>query len=300
MFDKGWYLIMEKRHKFGHRYDGWRISDEDPFINLLMYIMPERSDAHVLFQEDIDITKTMKYLYEKRRAGYKELKFYHIVYAAAVRVLAMKPKMNRFICGKKMYMRKNIEISMMALKSGDKEDIGSQDSSVKIRFDPKETLFEISEKTEKYIKESKESLDTSADALAKFINNAPGFVTGFVVGLLKFLDKRGWLPKAVINASPFHCSMYITNLGSLGINSIYHHIYNFGTTTIFAALGARKRKNVVNDDGTIKKMQYMDFKLAIDERCVNGFYNSGAIKLFIHYIMNPELLEKSDEVTGNV
>ncbi|MCL2383865.1 MAG: 2-oxo acid dehydrogenase subunit E2 [Oscillospiraceae bacterium] len=119
----------------------------------------------------------------------------------------------------------------------------------------------------------------------------PNFMIKFLIGLIRFLDRYGILPKFVIDASPFHTSVFLTNVGSLGIDSIYHHVYDFGTTSIFIAMG-KKKKTYIYEEDTIKEAKAISFSFVCDERVCDGQYFASSIKLFRRYLKRPELLEK--------
>lgn len=109
-----------------------------------------------------------------------------------------------------------------------------------------------------------------------------------------FLDKRGILPRAVIKASPFHTSAFLTNVASLGIDAIYHHLYDFGTTGIFLAMG-KKKKSYIYDDDTFKEEKCISLAFVCDERICDGYYFASSVKLFNKYLKKPELLEENIE-----
>ena len=122
----------------------------------------------------------------------------------------------------------------------------------------------------------------------------PDWLFKFVVNTLMFLDKHGMMPKAIVELSPFHTSAYLTNLGSLGIEPIYHHIYNFGTVGIFLAMGKKKKTYIYEDDNIVQE-KAICLKWVADERICDGFYYASALKSFYRYLKKPELLEQNIE-----
>ena len=116
--------------------------------------------------------------------------------------------------------------------------------------------------------------------------------------MLKFLDKHGIMPKAVIKASPFHTSVFLTNVGSLGIDSIYHHIYNFGTTSLFFSMG-KKKKSYIYEEDEIKEEKCITIAFVGDERICDGHYYATSFKQLNKYLKRPELLEKQPKNIEN-
>jgi len=123
----------------------------------------------------------------------------------------------------------------------------------------------------------------------------------FTVAFLEMLDYFGLMPKSIIDVSPFHGSVIITDMGSIGLPAIYHHLYNFGNLPVFIALGAKKKVNELNSDGSAAVKKYIEFKLVVDERICDGFYFSQAFKMFKSLLKNPAVLnEPPDNVIEDI
>ncbi len=273
--------------RFGDRSDGRKLRNVNPFFRVIPHLMPERNDAQVFFESQIDVEETHNVIRELRKEGYK-VGFLHVVIAAIVRTISQRPKINRFVRGKKTYARNDISISF-ALKRNLDDD--GEETTVKVVFDPKDTLYDVVDKVNSTVEENKdENANNDTDKAAKFFNMLPNFILGFVMGLIKFLDNRGRLPKFLIKLSPFHSSVFVTDLGSLKIDPIYHHIYNFGTNSVFVAFGIKRKEHVVNNDMEIEKRKKMNLKIVADERIVDGFYFAKSLRLSEKYMENPRLL----------
>ncbi len=167
-----------------------------------------------------------------------------------------------------------------------------QETTLKIRYTGEENIFEIKDKLEETIKQNKDTATSNnTDNMAKSLSNTPTIFVKLAVNLFRFLDKHGLLPKAVINASPFHTSAFLTNVGSLGIDTIYHHLYNFGTTSMFFAMG-KKKKSYIYENDEIKKEKCITIAFVGDERICDGYYYASSFRSFIKYLNRPELLEQ--------
>jgi len=275
------------------RSDGYYLTQLNPFSRLIPFIMPERTDAHVFFKESIDLTRVEPFLKMYRDTYKVKIGMMHLIVAAMVRTMSQKPKINRFVAGKKLYARKEVAISF-SMKKAMTEKAG--DAAVKISYDPKATIHDIVKIINKEVAENKaEMADNKADHMTKVIGTLPNFVISlFFVGV-KWADGLGILPSFLLEASPFHTSIFMTNLGSLGIEAVYHHIYNIGTTSLFIAFGKKRLEKKITKDGEVVKTM-MDLKVVADERIVDGFYYATAFKLFIRYLEHPERLLEPPKV----
>lgn len=281
------------KRRFGDRYDGRLLRSIDPFYKIIPYIMKTRADAQNLFDDRIEISAIEEYLNKKRREGCREIGFLHIVIAATVRTLSQKPGLNRFIAGQKIYARNEILISL-ALKKHLTED--STETTIKLKFEPTDTLTDVARKLNEAIKENKkEDAENNADKTARLIMTCPGFLVRFIVWFLKFLDYHGLMPKLINRLSPFHTSIFITDLGSLGIQPVYHHLYEFGTTSVFIAFGSKERERTLDKDFNPVEKKFVNIKAVTDERIVDGLYYANAFKLFVRLMHNPERLETPPE-----
>ena len=276
---------------FGLRCDGRKLKTLDPLFRVIPHVMKERNDAHVYYTEELPIKALDEYIAKKAEEGIK-MSYMNIIYAALIRLLAEKPHLNRFVMDGRTYARHDITISL-AIKKGMTED--AEETNIKLHFTGRENIFEIKEKLDSSIAENKEvTTQNDTDKLVKFLSHMPDWLFKFVVNTLMWLDKHGMMPKAVVELSPFHTSAYLTNLGSLGIEPIYHHIYNFGTVGIFLAMG-RKKKTYIYEDDNIVQEKAICLKWVADERICDGFYYASALKSFYRYLRKPELLEQNIE-----
>lgn len=276
---------------FGKRSDGKELKHVMPFFRIMPCIMKERNDSQVYFNQDIAIKKIDQYINEKAQEGIK-ISLLDIMFATVVRILAERPKLNRFAINGRIYARNKITLAITIKKALTEE---GDETTVKVDFDGTENLFEVRDKLQKLIAENKDlEAENGTDKIAGILSKIPTSVLKVTVGLLKFLDKHGCLPKSIIEVSPFHTSAVVTNVGSLGIDSIYHHIYNFGTTSMFFAIG-KKKKSYVFDDEELIKEKTVNVAFVGDERICDGHYYASSFRSLARYLTHPELLEKGPE-----
>ena len=281
---------MKKR--FGDRYDGRRVRHSDPTNMIIPFIMRERNDAEVFFDAEVNMSRIDELIREKRKNG-EEARTLDYIIAIIVRTISQYPRMNRFIAGRRCFARDNILISMVIKRE---LNTHTPETAVKFEFDPKSTVSDISKKIDETIEKTKHKDDVnSIDKLMKTLNVLPRCLFSFAIWFMRFTDFYGVLPKAVHNASPFHTSVFITNMGSIGAEPIYHHIYNFGSTSLFIAMGNKRKQRVIGKDGKIQERKVMKLRFVADERIADGYYLAVALKYFSNLFEHPELLEAPPE-----
>ncbi len=281
---------------FGHRSDGRKLKNVPPFFRVIPCVMLERNDAQVYFKQDIKLKELDEYIDRKAKEGIK-LSYMNIIYAAIVRIITERPYLNRFAMNGSLYARNQIFVSLAIKKSFADE---GQETTIKLPFTGTENIFEIKEKLDNAIEKNKDySTSNNTDALAKTFSIVPNGFIRAAFKLLKFLDKHGAVPKAIISASPFHTSVFLTNVGSLGIDSIYHHLYNFGTTSLFFAMG-KKKKSYIYDDDEMHEEKCITIAFVGDERICDGYYYATSFKQLSKYLKKPELLEQPGVVKEDI
>lgn len=277
----------KRRRRWGDRADGRLVRTMSPMSKVVPFIMKVRSDAQNHFEDEIDITNIEKYLDEKHAAGYKNVSLLHVLIASYVRCIAQRPGINRFCSGQRIYARNNIECVMSIKKE---MSITSPDTTIKVEFDPRDTVLDICNKFTSTV-ESALAADSNFDNTAKWLSKLPRPFFRFAIGFLRFLDYFGMIPKKLVKVSPFHGSFIVTSMGSLGINAIYHHLYDFGNLPVFLCYGKKFSRNVIMNDGTVQKRNFITFKAVTDERICDGYYYASAFKIINRQLQHPEWLD---------
>jgi len=288
--------MAKTRRRFGDRKDGRRIRSLAPYDTVSPYIMVSRSDAQNYLIDKFETSQVDQYVLQKRRNGLGGFGIMHVILAAYVRLVSQKPGINRFISGQKIYARQNIEINMAVKK---KLRAGETNTVIKVVFDPTDTAEDVFHRFEAAMTTAFEEDENDFDGTARILNYIPGLIKKFAVWFLKTLDYFGLLPMVLLKVSPFHGSMFITSMGSLGIPPIYHHLYNFGNLPVFLAFGAKRYENQINDLGKVVKKKYMDYTVVTDERICDGFYYASGLKLFRSYLANPSKLDNPPQEVIN-
>lgn len=283
----------KKRRRFGDRKDGRKVRTLHPMVKMTPYIMARRSDACNTFADSFLITKTEAFCRRKVKEGKENFGILHVILAAYVRTISQRPAVNRFVSGQKIYARNKITVVMVVKR---KMALDTPDTCIKVDFEPTDTVDEVYEKFNKAVVENTGEGDkNSFDKLNKALALIPGLLLRWTVKLLFFLDYFGWLPRKLTDLSPFHGSMIITSMGSLGIKPIYHHLYDFGNLPVFLAYGTKRTENEIDSDGNIYKRKYIDLKAVTDERICDGYYYASSFRMFKKFIENPNSLETPPE-----
>lgn len=270
------------------RKDGVRVKCEDPMYALIPYIMDKRYDAMNMINLDIPLEPIRNYMKAKRNEG-KYTSVLAIVIASYLRAMAEYPLLNRFVVNKKIYDRKFVDCAMVVLKPGDQDQEGTMG---KMRLNPGDTIFQVQEAITSYIETNRaQGKNNSLDRIMARLLSVPG-LPNVAIGLFKFLDRHGLLPLSIIDASPFHTSFTITNLASIRTNYIYHHCYEFGTTSVFMAMG-NPREVPTRIRGEVQMITCLPIGVVMDERICSGHYFANVFSYMKRFLSDPSLLERS-------
>ncbi len=292
-------LIIKKRGGLTLAREGRRIKGKVPMDAISPFIMANRLGAANAFSATVDISKCEEMIREKRAEGMTSLGMMHLFMAAYVRVVSQLPGINRYIRGQRLFARNGIQICM-AIKKELK--LNAPESVIKIFLSPEDTLTDVYTSLSRELATNKQEGDqNSMDSFARILVKLPRVFLKSAVGTLRFFDYFGLLPRSLTNLSPFHGSMFITNLGSLGIPPVVHHLYSFGNLPVFIAMGSKRTEYALNSKGEPEKRRVIDFTLTCDDRICDGHYYASAFKLFKKILENPEqLFEQPKEIIEDI
>lgn len=267
------------------RADGKRVKDLPPIVSAIPYIMPKRYDAQNMITENIDEEIIKNFIREKRREG-NRTNHMAVIIAAYYKAVLKNPKLNYFVMNRKIYERNHFCVSFVLLKK--LPDGRPDETTLKVFLEPTDNVFTVTEKIEREIAANSDTEQkNSTDKFARAMFSVPG-LPRFVVGLAGLLDRWGLLPRKIIELSPFHTSMFITNLASIKTSYIYHHCYEFGTTSVFICMG-KPVPNAASGDLT-KKM--MPLGVVMDERICTGYEYATFCNDFRRILRQPTCLER--------
>ena len=281
--------MSKYKRRFGDRKEGRLLRSLPAFAKFVPFIMPTRNDACNQYEESFEVSDVDRRLRKLRVDGYKGIGILHFIIAAYIRGVSMLPGMNRFVVGRRIYARDNIEVVMTVKRS---LAIDATETTIKVVFEPTDTIFDVYRKMSEKIDEIKTvEGNNNTEDVAEAMCKAPRFLLRFALTILRIMDYFGWLPQSLLDASPFHGSMIITDLGSLRIGPIYHHIYNFGTLPVFISFGAKRHAYELDRHGNMVDRKYVDCKFVMDERAVDGHYYAQFLQAFRYICQHPEIVE---------
>lgn len=276
-----------------NRPDGYKLKGCDPFYEIIPHIMPHRYDATNYVNLDLELDSISKYVNKCRERGIT-MRHMSVVIAGYLRLVSQNPNLNRFVINRRIYSRNHFAVSFVALKPS--PNGGNSETVIKLYFNMDDDIFEVNRKVEKAIEETEKVADAPGNSTDKFlywINKVPGLMRS-IIGFLKTWDKFFGLPFSIIDASPFHTSLFITNLASIRLGAVYHHMYDFGSTSMFIAMGQPEKK-LVRVGETIVDKKVIPVNVSTDDRVESGYYYARCFRQFKRYMANPEVLEKKPE-----
>ncbi len=283
-------MAKNDRRRFGDRKDGRLLRSLPAYTTFTPYIMPTRNDALNLYEESMEVTEVDRRLRRLRVDGYKGIGILHFMIAAYIRLVSMLPGLNRYVAGRRIYAANDITVVMTIKRA---LTIDATETSIKVHFEPTDTIFDVYRKMNEKIDEVKASEEhNNTEDVAEALSRLPRFILRFVIGVLRMMDYFGWLPESLVEASPFHGSLIVTDLGSLRIKPVFHHIYNFGTLPVFIAFGAKHHVYELDRHGNMVDRKYVDCKFTIDERTADGHYWAQAFQAWRYIFQHPEILEQ--------
>ncbi len=281
---------MDKiKRKRGDRRDGVWLKELDALHTIVPYLYPNRADNEAFISERIDLEPINRYLEEKNRDNEgDQYKFFQILIAALVKTITLRPKMNRFIQGYRIYQRNVLTMGFVVKKEFNDE---AHEALAFIPFEPDTTIETVHQKIIDEIHSCRGDAPDNSTAGMETFKKLPKPVLTFMMWLMRKLDFYGRVPEFLVKTDPNYASCFITNLDSIKLKSGYHHLSNWGTNSLFVIIGEKKLSPFYDEKGNVTMKETIDLGLTIDERIADGFYYSKTIKLLKHLLQHPELLE---------
>lgn len=269
------------------RHDGIRVRHGDPLLHVMPYIMCGRNESVVYYKRSVPIEAFQKYIVEQRRKGIR-ITMFNLIVASLLQTVYRRPMLNRYIIGRRLYEHRNFEATYTVKQSLTDEGL---ESVAKVGFDPDDTIFTVAEKMGKNTAAIKQGELKGDDKFIRLFTHMPRWFMRLVASLLRFLDFHGLLPGSFVDILPFYSTIFISHLGSLGADAPFHHLYEFGTNSMFLTIGRTYEAPYKAADGGVEWKRTIDLAFSIDERVCDGFYLIRSLKLFEQFLQNPQLLE---------
>ena len=283
--------MSEQKKKWGDRPDAVWLKDLPAMNRIMPGIMPTRADNEAYINVDIDLRPLDAYLAKKNEGRTADkYTYFHVISAAIGRAFVLRPRMNRFICNYKVYQRNELTLAFVVKK---KFNDKAEEGFAFLTYDDKETMDSYHAKIMSQIHAGRREdvLDTSSNAM-DIITKLPQWLINTIVKAVLWMDTPGWAPQSLIGTDPNHASIFLSNLGSIGLEGGYHHLVNWGTNSCFVVLGKKYMKMEYRKDGTSDLHEVIPLGITLDERIADGYYYSGTVALVKKLLANPELLDE--------
>lgn len=277
---------------FRDRADGVLLTKVSGFRKMWPFVIISRMEATVYSSFRIRLKNTLDWL-ERTNAGREDqITLFHVILAACVRMLALRPDLNRFVAGRRFYQRRTINISFVVRREKTEK---STETNLKLTFDPFSTLETVARQTEAAIQSTQKSRTSHDEKMSNVLTSTPRFMIQLLMRAGRILDYFGLLPASYIRKDSMFASAFVAHLGSIDLDAIYHPMFEWGNASFFLVVGKRKREPVQNELDEIRVEEVMNITFSQDQRITSGFHFAGAAALFIDLIENPEALMKKPE-----
>ncbi len=275
----------------GRRNDADAVSGIKLYHRIFPYLMDKRNDALVYYPVTIDMTKSLQFIRRRNmHAGEHKYQLFTVIAAALVRTIALKPALNRFVVGHRFWQRRELSFNFVVKQSY--SETGAQRNAL-VRCEPDMTFEEIAALMRNAVSQARNDDESREERVLAAFFRLPHLLRRLLLSVLRGLDAAGRYPKSLGRIDGLHASAFIANLGSIGLPSpLMHHLYNWGTTSLFVSFGRLERTR----DG-YRESGIMKFGFTIDERIAEGYYFMRSMKLFQYFLENPHMLEQPPDLS---
>lgn len=267
------------------RSDGDYVRDLPPIRRIIPFIMRGKNEAIAYFQYKLDVSRTEDFIEKFRQSTGKKITYLHLAIFGAIQALARKPKLNRFVAGKRIFQRRGIWISLSAKKAKEED---APIVTVKRLFTPEQSLGEIFDTVQEAVELSRSGKKTATDKEMQFLLRLPFFLLSLVVRFQRMLDHFGLLPASFIRNDPLYASLFIANLGSIQVDAAFHHLYEYGNIPIFLVMGRAQEEVVVGAQRQPEVRKLLPICISLDERITDAFYGIRALEIFRQIFEHPQ------------
>ena len=277
--------------RFGDRRDAKLLRDTDALHFIMGIIYPNRADNEAYIAERVNLEPIKAYLAKKNVEGIPfKYTFFHVILTALVKTVTLRPKLNRFYANENYYQRNKVTAGFVIKKEFSD---GSEEAMALLEAKPDATIDTIHEEIRRQVQATRnEQKMNTTDNSMDILNKLPRFLSKAAIRFIRFLDRHGWCPDFLIGSDPNYSSVFLSNLGSIRLRSGYHHLTNWGTSSLFCIIGEKKWTPLYDQNGLVEMRETVDLGLTVDERIADGYYYSKSIRLFKYLLEHPELLEQ--------
>lgn len=293
--------MSEHKKRWGDRKDAKLVRGLDSMHVIVPYTCPNRTANEAVVVEEIDCTALEEYV-AKLNSTNPDFKytFFHIISAAIAKTIVLRPRMNRFYSGTKLYEKNDVVLTFVVKKQFT-DDAHEAMAIIKCEKEGVSPLEDVYGKVKKFVTgvrvDGEKGGTTDIMDVLKYL---PGWLLKFFFRVLKTLEKHGHYPAVLMKEDPYYASCFISNLGSIKMHADYHHLAEWGTNSFFVIIGEKKPTPVFNEDGTYQMKNVLKLGVTVDERIADGVYFAKTIKIIKKLLANPELLELPVETSVDI
>jgi hypothetical protein len=267
------------------RPDGDLVKDESFVRRMIPYLMRGRNEAAIYHDEVVDLTQFRPWMRDYNRSHPDNaITLFHVILYGIARGLFARPGMNRFVSGGRIYQRRGVYLSFAAKK---KFDAKSPLTTIKMECLENEPFDAFVRRLKELLGEGRSDKERTVDKEVRWALKLPGVLLRAALALARFLDRVNLLPGGMIKNDPMYCSAFVANLGSVGIDRTYHHLYEYGTASLFGVIGVPKKTLVVGADDQPVVKEMVEMRWSFDERINDGFYSALALRAFTRIMADP-------------
>ena len=271
------------------RRDGIRVKGLDGYHKILPYVMPKRTEAEVSLTEQFDVTELVKYMAARNEEDGVHIKLFHSMITAIARTVYHRPRLNWFISGKAFYERPDITFSFVVKQTFEDE---GEETLMFMKVRPDMNIDSVSKLILGDVKKVRKEKTNDLDKLMEFVGSLPRWFLEIFFATLRRLEYHGIMPKFLTDGDPNYSSVLISNLGSIGSDSCYHHLSNYGTCSVMITIGKMHKEQKYMEDGSWQERDVINCTFTVDERLADGFYYAKSLRIMKYLLENPKAMEE--------
>ena len=280
--------MTEAKRSFKDRRDGRYVRDMDGMHIIMAHLLSRRTACEASLSEKIDLTNILAYLEEKNNGAAFKYTIFHVIAAAAGKMLVLRPYLNRFIAGRRYYQRQDVTLAFVVKRQFSD---GGDEGLLVLPYPKDGTIDGLAARVVAEAQKNRGGdLGGSMDAV-NVLARLPRFLLAFIIRILRVLDFYGLVPTFLTAGDPYYSTLFLSNLGSIKLNAAYHHLTDWGTNSLFMTIGEKHQAAFYNDKGEAELRPVLELGFTLDERLADGYYYSRSVKLLKYLLQNPRLLE---------
>ncbi len=276
---------------FGKRPDASLVRDLDAMRRFMPYVSPRRNDSLFYMSQDIRAEAAFEFIDKRNqeRPKNRPITLFHLFLRAVSLVMLARPGVNRFVKAGRLWQRDGVWMTFSAKR---KLVDGAPMITIKRRFYPEsESLDEMTDGIYEQLKAGRRGKLTTSDKEMNLLLRLPGPLIRLSLAIAQFADRFGLLPRRMIEADPLYTSVFLANLGSINYPAGFHHLWEYGTASMFGVMGRIERAV----DGDRK----FSVGWTYDERVEDGLYSYYSLGMIRDWIENPEQMLEPLKLSEN-